>query len=183
MSDFLQKNPDAFITVYPELYEEKEKEHILFFEAKKKYLVATDKMNNVALSEEDSLKIDKMSVKDSVFVHYLNKQMKTDMLFTIQDKCTRFIGSKIINSKLKQLNTERVNNFLDYFKQKQVDKQIKIGASKNVIPFNGFSFYKIAYNGVLPEPLMKAYQKIDELNMEDPRKKFEKQRKKIFGIF
>jgi len=183
MSDFLKKNPDATITVSPELYEEKEKEHILFFEAKKKYLLATSNINGAALSEEDSLKIDKMSVKDSVFVHFLNSRMKTSMLFTIQDKCKRYIGTKIINSKWNQLKVERVDVFLDYFKQKQVDKQIKIAASKSVIPFNGFSFYKIAYNGVLPEPLMKAYQQIDELNKEAPRKKFEKQRKKIFGLF
>lgn len=183
ISDFLKKAPDASISVYPEIYEEKEKEHILFFEAKKKYLVATNKMNDKALSEEDSIKIDKMSVKDSVFVRFLNRQMNTTMLFTIQDKCTRFIGSKIINSKLKQLNTERANTFLNYFKQKQVDKQIKIEAIKNVVPFNGFSFYKISYKGVFPETLIKAYQQIDELNMEAPRKKFEKQRKKIFGIF
>ncbi len=183
MSDFLKKNPDATITVSPELYEEKEKEHILFFEAKKKYLIATSNISDVAMSEKDSLKIDKMSVKDSVFVHFLNNRIKTTMLFTIQDKCKRFIGTKIINDKWNQLKEDRVNVFLDYFKQKQVEKQIKIAASKSIIPFNGFSFYKIAYNGVLPEPLIKAYQQIDELNTEAPRKKFEKQRKKIFGLF
>lgn len=183
MADFLKKNPTATVTISPELYEQKEKEHILFFEAKKKYTLTSNSATNAVLSEEDSVKIEKMSVKDSVFVHYLNKQMKTDMMFTIQEKCMRFTGSKIINSKWNQLKQQRINAFLDYFKQKQADNQIKIAESKNIIPFNGFSFYRIAYNGVFPEPLIQAYQDLDKLNTEAPRKKYEKQRKKIFGIF
>ena len=41
MADFLVKNPDASITVYPKQYALKEKEYILFFEAKKKYYLIT----------------------------------------------------------------------------------------------------------------------------------------------
>ena len=39
MGDFLVNNPNASIAVYPQQYEIKEKEHILFFEAKKKYFL------------------------------------------------------------------------------------------------------------------------------------------------
>ena len=55
---------------------------------------------------------------------------------------------------------------------------MKFLKSENVIPYNGFSFYKIEYKGEFPESLLKAYQKMNELDNEIPRKKFEKERKK-----
>jgi hypothetical protein len=176
--DFLIKNPEASIAVYPMEYDEKEKEHIQFFEAKKKYFLLSKDKNARFLSEDDSLKVDKMSVKDSLFVHYLNRVVGGNMLFTIQDKCNKFIGSAIVNAKFKQLNKEREDAFMSYFKNKAVENRLKIYPGENNIPYNGFSFYKITYKGEPPESLIKAYRKMNELNNETPRKKFKKERKK-----
>lgn len=38
-------------------------------------------------------------------------------------------------------------------------------------------FYKIDYDGEYPKALLKAYEKIEELNDQPPRKKFKKDRK------
>jgi len=178
MASFLVKNPEAFIAVYPQLYAVKEKEYILFFEAKKKYFLALNNRNAQSFCSTDSEKVDKMSIKDSFFVHYLNKIINDPMLFTIQDKCIRFVDSIIVNSKFKQLNKERENAFIIFFKKKEVEKRVRIYSAVNIIPYNGFSFYKIEYKGEFPEPLLKAYRGINELNDEAPRKKFEKEREK-----
>ena len=178
MVDFLIKNPEASIAVYPIQYAEKEKEHILFFEAKKKYFLLSEDKNAPFLSEDDSLKVDKMSVKDSLFVHYLNKKVSGNMLFTIQEKCNKFIGSAIVNAKFKQLNKEREDAFVLDFKKKGVQNRVKIYTGENNIPYNGFSFYKIVYKGEIPKALLKAYRKMNELNDEAPRKKFKNDRKK-----
>jgi hypothetical protein len=178
MVDFLIKNPEASIAVYPIQYAEKEKEHILFFEAKKKYFLLSEDKNAPFLSEDDSLKVDKMSVKDSLFVHYLNKKVSGNMLFTIQEKCNKFIGSAIVNAKFKQLNKEREDAFMFDFKKNGVQNCVKMSIGENNIPYNGFSFYKIAYKGEIPEALLKAYRKMNELNDEAPRKKFKNDRKK-----
>jgi hypothetical protein len=177
MVDFLVKNPDATIAVYPIYYAEKEKEHILFFEAKKKYFLLSE-AKNALLSKDDSLKVDKMSVKDSLFVKYLNKKAGGNMLFTIQEKCKKFTGSAIVDSKFKQLNKERENAFILYFTKKAVQNRVKMHTAENNIPYNGFSYYKIAYKGEIPEALTKAYQKMNELNDEVPREKFKNDRKK-----
>jgi hypothetical protein len=177
MVDFLIKNPEATIAVYPMEYAEKEKEHILFFEAKKKYFLLSNDKNAPFLSEDDSLKVDKMSVKDSLFVHYLNKKMNNNMMFTIQEKCNNFVGSAIINAKFKQLNKEREDAFMLDFKQKGMQNRVKMYTGENNIPYNGFSFYKIVFKGEIPEALVKAYRKMNELNDEAPRKKFKKERK------
>jgi hypothetical protein len=178
MVEFLKKNPDATIAVYPMDYAEKEKEYIGFFEAKKKYFLSVRNNNALMLSEADSLKVDKMSVKDTVFVQYLNKHDNNAMLFTIQDKCNKYIGATMVNDKFKQLNKEREDVFLSYFKKKGIENRIKIHTGENTIPYNGFSFYKIVYNGEFPASLIKAYQKMNGFNHEAPRKKYQKEREK-----
>jgi hypothetical protein len=174
--DFLIKNPEASISVYPKPYAEKEKEHILFFEAKKKYFLLSEEKNSL-FSEDDSLKVDKMSVKDSLFVHYLNKKLNNNMLFTIQDKCNKFIGTTVVDARFNQLNKEREAAFMLDFKKGGVQNRVKMHTGENEIPYNGFSYYKITYKGEIPEALNKAYRKMNELNDETPRKKFKKERK------
>jgi hypothetical protein len=178
MADFLVTNPDASIDVYPQLYTIKEKEYILFFEAKKKYFLLTNNKNAQDFTEADSEIVDKMSIKDSLFVQYLNKQIKDSMIFTIQEKCSKIINSRTINAKFKQLNKERENAFIFYFKQRDVEKRIKFSISENVIPYNGFSFYKITYKEKFPEYIINAYHQMNELNDEAPRKKFKNERRK-----
>jgi hypothetical protein len=178
MADFLVKNPDASIIVYPQQYALKEKEYILFYEAKKKYFLITNNKNGQSLNKEDSLKVDKMSVKDSLFVHYLDKQIKDSMIFSIQEKCTKLIDSAIVDAKFEKLAKERENSFVHYFNEKGVGRQIKIQKGENIIPYNGFSFYKIEYKGEFPESVIKAYQEMNEFNNEAPRKIFKQERKK-----
>jgi len=100
------------------------------------------------------------------------------MMFTIQEKCSKYTGLVLINSRFKQLNKRREEAFIQEFKQKGVQNRIKMHAGENNIPYNGFSYYKIVYKGEIPETLSKAYQKMNELNDEAPRKLFKKERKK-----
>jgi len=178
IADFLVKNADASIIVYPQQYAIKEKEYILFYEAKKKYFLITKNANGQSFNEEDSMKVDKMSVKDSLFVNYLDKQIKDSMIFSIQGKCSKTIDSALVDDQFKKLTKERENSFIFYFNEKGVGKQVQILKGENIIPYNGFSFYKIEYNGEFPEAVIKAYQKMNEFNNESPRKIYRQERKK-----
>ena len=100
------------------------------------------------------------------------------MLFTIQDKCSNFIGSAIVNAKFKQLNKAREDAFMLLFTKNGVGNRVKIFTGENKMPYNGFSFYKIVYTGELPETLIKAYQEMNDLNNAAPRKRFEREREK-----
>lgn len=182
IADFLEENPEAMITVHPKQFTIKEREHILLFEAKKKYFLETIDKQNQLFNEADSESVDKMSIKDALFITYLNKQTNDSMLFTVQDKCSKLIDPGLINIKLKQLITERENSFMARFKEKEVTEQIKFTESKNDFPYNGFSFYKLEYNGTLPKDLIQAYHEMKELNEEEPRNKFKKERRKIINI-
>lgn len=177
MGDFLKENPNASITVQPLIYEEKEKEYILFFEAKKKYYKI--KNNLKTISSADSVTIDKMSVKDSSFVKYLNKHASDALTFTIQEKCRRFVGMDIVNREYNKLMKERERIFRSNFKDQDVNKQVKFTGITNSVPFNGFSYYKIDYKGEFPNKLLNAYNDMNDLNKTKPREKYEGKRDKL----
>jgi hypothetical protein len=56
-------------------------------------------------------------------------------------------------------------------------KQVTMHKPDMIIPFNGYSFFKILYTGDLPETLEKAYNQMNELNDEAPRNEFDEKRK------
>ena len=182
MADFLVENPTATIVVSPQMYSVKEKENILLFEAKKKYFMTTESKDELYFSREDAETVDKMSIKDKKFVSYLNKQTADSMLFTTQDKCGRFLGGTIVETRYNQLNKERATAFISYFKDRNVENRVTFSAAQNVIPYNGFSFYKIAYSGEFPKKLMDAYLRMNELNDRAPRNLFKKERKKYKSV-
>jgi hypothetical protein len=178
MAEFLAQNSDASIVIYPMHYSIKEKEYILFFEAKKKYFLQLHNKGVNSLDENDLSEIDKMSVKDSQFNHYLNKHVKDPLVFTTQEKCTRIVDSSLVVTEFKKLSKEREKSFLRHFRKSGVESQISFSAPENTIPYNGFSFYKISYKGEFPESLIKANWEMNKLNNEVPRNKFKTARTK-----
>jgi hypothetical protein len=179
MADELLKNPNALIEVFPIVYTEKEMEHIALFEAKKKYLLQLRGKKEQFMSLADLENVSRMSIKDPLFVAFLNEQTKGKMLFTVQGKCNALIGQANIEAKQIQLNTERNDAFMLHFKRKGVESRVKIHPAESAIPYNGFSFYKVNYKGKLPKSLAKAYRQMDELNTQSPRRKYDKKREKI----
>jgi len=176
--EYLSKNPEASIVVHPKLYLVKEIEYIELFEAKKKYFMTLHDNRESIPDKNDSTLIDEMSIRNKSFTAYLNKATNGNLLYTVQDKSVLLIGWKIINSKLRHLSKVREHAFMEYFREKGLEKQVRFAPTEVVIPFNGYSLYKITYKGEIPASLLKAYTKLDELNNEDPRKEYKKDRKK-----
>ena len=177
MRDFLKENPDAAISVTPIEFESKETEYILFYEAKKKYYLASHKMDADSFIKKDSVIVDEISAKDSLFVHYLNKQVADTMLFTIQEKCKAYIGKtsntdtgnylvegmKKVDAQFNILVKRRENMFSSFFKENGIEKRVSFQKAENIVPFNGFSYYKIDYKGDIPKNLKKAYSQMNDL--------------------
>lgn len=170
LADFLKDNPDASITVYPFPYAEKEMEYIQFYEAKKKFFVVSKNLKAGFISENDSLKIVQMSIKDSLFGRFLNKNTDHDLIFTIQEKCSNIVGLANTTAKFNLLNKEREDAFMLTFNKESLVSRVKMHRPENNIPFNGFSYYKIVYKGDLPKSLIRAYRQLHEL-IKEPRKK------------
>ena len=177
LSDFLVDSPDASVSISPMVYEAKEKEYILFYEAKKKYYLSTRSDRAKLFNEDDSLLVDKMSVKDTLFTQYLNKHVAHDLVFTVQGKCLNLVGNAVLNTRLAQLNAQRKNAFLASFKGKDIGNRIVFSSVQDNIPYNGFSYYEIKYKGQFPDRLLKAYREMNKLNKEAPREKYDKDRK------
>ncbi len=117
-----------------------------------------------------------MSVKDSQIVNYLNTKINDSLIFTIQEKCNRLIGSNTIDNHFQKLVQQRESTFLSYFTNCDTKKQIIFSEAKNSIPYNGFSFFQIEYQGDFPTSLLRAYRKMNELNSEKPRKELKEKR-------
>lgn len=178
INHFLLDNPNASISIIPHIYEIKEKEYLLFFEAKKKYYINIIKNDKLTFSTADSLCVVAMSIKDHDFVKYLDKKMFDKKFFTIQDKCNSIVDNQWIENKFVQLNKSRKNEFLYFFKDLESSKRIHFLESQTIVSPIGYSYYKIGYHGELPKSLLKAYDKMNDLNNGSTRKKFFLKRKK-----
>jgi hypothetical protein len=173
VAEFLQHNPGNKITVAPQIYEFKEKEHIAYFEAKKRFYIV-HRMAGKILGEDDSIAVEELSVKDSTFQAWLDKLAGDSMMFSTLQKCRFAVTDNLIERRFKQLNEARRKAFLEQFDATGTTAQIKFKPAEMGVPFNGFSRYKIDYNGELPDKLRKAYERIDEANHQSPRKKYQK---------
>lgn len=183
MTDFLKDYPNVSIAVFPVQYSDKEKEYITFFEAKKKYYLKNNNKDASSFSEEDSINVEKMSVKDSMFVQYLHKKINDKMMFTMQERCTAFVGVNTITNKYDKLVKKREEVFKNYFNQVGLSERINVKPSKSEVPFNGFSYYKISYNGKIPPETKEAFEKLKEFDSEKPREKLKDERKKTRRFF
>ena len=175
---FLKENPKALLNVRPMVYDSKEKEWILFFEAKKKYFLFCHPEADGKFTQADSLLVTEMSVKDANLVAHLSKNLRDTSMFTVQEKCLNFVGNEIVNAELKKLDKDRQQMFLNLFLKNGTGNQLKIHTAETCIPYNGFSYFKLDYPTGVPDDLNKAYQKMNRLNDEGPRKKYRDQRKK-----
>ena len=163
LSEFMEKNPEAKVYVQPVLYEVKEREHLLLYEAKKKYFLIENHKTAGAFSEEDSINVEKMSVKDSGFVRMLDAAIdSSELLFTIQEKCARWLDTAFVYSRMPVLAQQRRTTFMEPFKEEQVVKRLVFSPEISDLPRTGFSYYKITYDGDIPESLRKALENLDE---------------------
>ena len=179
MVDFLKENPEAKIVVEPQHYAVKEREHTLFYEAKKAYFLLNNEATAKTFDEDDMETVDRMSMKDSLFVQYINRQVNDSMLFTMEDKAIRYLDAAMVEASLSKLMAERQEIFMAFFKEKGVEGQVRFFKTVDVVPFNGFSHFKVNYEGETPEKLRIAYNEMMNLNDEAPRKAYRAERKQI----
>ncbi|MBK7027819.1 MAG: hypothetical protein IPH45_00745 [Bacteroidales bacterium] len=89
------------------------------------------------------------------------------------------MSEQAILALFEKLNKERWELFISCFPDKAVSQRIHRHKAVSTIPFNGYSYYKLSYKGTLPSSLLKAYEKMNDLNSEAPRSRFRKYRRKI----
>lgn len=167
--DFMKDEPKARISIQPMIYETLEKEFILMFEAKKRFLFSTGQMAESTFSNNDSLHTARMSIKDSAFVRYLDKECNDPTLFTAQHKAAKLIPVAEINDLYDRLEQKRQSEFLKLFVEANVSDRVTFIKPRNTVPFNGFSFFSIGYSGDFPPYLREAITKMITLDTKNPR--------------
>lgn len=71
-------------------------------------------------------------------------------------------GKKIVDEQYLKLAKNRESLFRSFFKGIGIENRIKFQKQENIVPFNGFSFYRIDYKGDIPKGLKKAYSQANE---------------------
>ncbi len=181
VAGFLRDNKTARIEVQAVYYQEKEKEHLAFFEARKKYFLETRKVN--VLAAADSLEIQNIAVKDSTFTRHMRDKTGVKEFPTQQQLCEAYVGQALISKKYSALKAARRDRFLRYFEEEKVRDRVKIKKEEERVPFNGFSFHQISYSGEIPEEMKAAYEKLLLYDNSKPRSKFKMERKKTRRFF
>lgn len=172
ISEFLKKNPEAHLVIQPVFHVAKEKENILMFEAKKKYFFLSQDEKVGPLSKDDSMRVEKLSSKDSSFIRFMDRSLKDSELLTLQEKCSRFVGSVVVERSYDNLIKFRREAFLQQFVNDGTAERIEFKEIQNKIPYTWFSYYEINYKGDIPETLAEAFDKLYEINSEPPRREF-----------
>ena len=81
-------------------------------------------------------------------------------------------AAKIVDTQYAMLQKNREIKFRSYFNEDGIEKRIKIDRGEVAIPFDGFSYYKINYEGDIPKKLLEAYQDMNDLNDKSPVKRY-----------
>jgi hypothetical protein len=178
MSSVLKDHNDVFINAQPFEYSSKEKEHILFFETKKKYFIMKNHKTLATFSNADSIHVSKMSIKDDDLVRHISRNLSDTVMFTLQEKCVNFVGNDVVNSSFRRLVNARERSFRSIFIKDGTARQVTMHAGKTGIPYTGFSQYILSYPGTVPQELHDAYNKMNHVNDEGSRKKYLEQRRK-----
>ena len=179
MAGYLALNPEASINIQPKVFAAKEQEYILFFEAKKKYFLATHHYKSRNLSKKDSVLVERMSIRDTAFLVCINANSHEVMAFSIQEKCQVYVSAALLNARFERLNRQRKEAFMAMIENKKILNQIRFSEVENVTPLNGFSFYRIIYKGDFPESFMNAYRRMNYINSSDDRKQYRNNRRKV----
>jgi hypothetical protein len=163
LASFLKDNKDAEVYIQPINHEAKEREHLMLYEAKKKYFLISNNKTAANYTEDDSVFVEKMSVKDTQFIAMLDKSIEgSKQMFTLQEKCRHWVDTNVIDQKLAKLSSNRKKVFMAAFKDEGVAARVKMKTEKADFPRTGFSYYQIAYKGEIPERLQKALDNLDE---------------------
>ncbi|MBL7931140.1 MAG: DUF748 domain-containing protein [Bacteroidia bacterium] len=183
VADFLSVNPGASIKVFPNYYEEKELEYIALYEGKKKYFLLSEKKNEEDFSRQDSIGVVKMSPKDSLFNLFMRRHLKDTVAPTTQQLSVAFVGSELVRKKYNALREARKQKFLSYFGKEGVADRLYFEKATSQVPYNGFSYYQLSYNGAIPESMKQAYRELQEYDGLQPRKELKRKRDKRRRFF
>lgn len=156
---FLHKNAEASIIVTPVAFGAREKEDILIYLAKKKYYKRIHNIKETQFTSDDSMAVEKMSMREPGFLAALDKTADP-LMFTIQEKCGVWIDSNEVNAVYNNILKTRQRNFTRIFEIEDVMKQVKFKPQRTEAPRSGFSNYHIEYSADIPEKLEEAMEKL-----------------------
>lgn len=107
--------------------ENDEEETLAAFEAKKRYILKIDSTRDDEPTQAQIKQIGELSINDSSFVRYLDRNLLFEGSLPSIEKCKRFVGKRRLHNKMEDIVNNR-KKFIDEYLSSQ--EQLKPEAYK-----------------------------------------------------
>ncbi|MFM9838157.1 MAG: DUF748 domain-containing protein [Cyclobacteriaceae bacterium] len=120
LSKVIKSKPELKIELIYRPAAQDELEQLALFEAKKRYLMKIDTIEEKDPTSEQVKQIESLSMNDSSFVNYLNKRLLFEgSTTTVIEKCKRYVGKIRLASRMNAIIANRRKLISEYLIEKQ----------------------------------------------------------------
>ena len=149
LAKVIKQKPELKIELLYKAASPDELETLAAFEAKKRYLLKIDTINEKDPTAEQIKEIQSLSINDSLFVSYLNKRLLFAGSASVIEKCKRFVGKGRLNNRMQAIITRRKKMIVDYLASQQL-KPTSFSISDATEKSDGIPLFEVKF-GVVEE--------------------------------
>jgi hypothetical protein len=142
ISRYLLFHPSVKVTIQSVYFENKEKEMLVQFEAR--FYMSSKK--SPSLTEDDSIAINKLSIRNPAFCKWLDVQTHAPLIFYAQGKCNLLVGPAKTGQLFSNLISIRKKHVLDFLDDSRGRERFVSAPGKNEVPVSGFSHDNFYYH-------------------------------------
>jgi Domain of Unknown Function (DUF748) len=119
LAKVIKSKPELKIELIYHPAAQDELEQLAVFEAKKRYLLKIDTIDEKDPTSVQIKEIESLSINDSSFVSYLNKRLLFEGTATVVEKCKRYVGKLRLTNKMNAIIANRRKLISEYLIEKQ----------------------------------------------------------------
>jgi Domain of Unknown Function (DUF748) len=120
LAKVLKSKPELKIELIYHPAAQDEVEQLALFEAKKRYLMKIDTIEEKDPTSEQVKQIESLSMNDSSFINYLNKKLLFEgSNTTVIEKCKRYVGKLRLQNRMNAIIASRRKLITEYLIEKQ----------------------------------------------------------------
>lgn len=146
LSKVIKSKPELKIELIYHPAAQDELEQLALFEAKKRYLMKIDTIEEKDPTSEQVKQIESLSMNDSSFVNYLNKRLLFEgSSTTVIEKCKRYVGKIRLHNRMNAIIANRKKLISEYLIEKQQLKPTAFSLSDSKDKSDGVPQFEVKF--------------------------------------
>jgi Domain of Unknown Function (DUF748) len=147
LANVIKQKPELKVELFYTAASPDELETLAAFEAKKRYLLKIDTIDEKDPTALQIKEIESLSINDSLFVNYLNKRLLFAGSASVIEKCKRYVGKGRLNSRMQAIIARRKKLIIDYLTSQQL-KPISFSIADATEKSDGIPLFEVKFNVV-----------------------------------